>query len=164
MSNTAALPRSESRSGYRWFPWAICGALGVVVVVNFTMAWLATSSSTGLVTVHAYQEGTHYNDVLAQAAEQDALGWKSRVAVDGRTLTVTITGADGQPIDGLAVNSWLTSPVLPQPDGKPFALTAGANHTYTATIDVPQAGQWEVHIHAKQDKESYYTAQRLFIR
>lgn len=164
MSNALPLPRAATRSGYRWFPWIFAGVMGVVVMVNIGLAWVATTSSTGLVTVHAYQEGTHYNDVLAQAAEQDALGWKSRVSAENGTISVRLTDAQGQALDGLDVRVWLTSPVTPDPDSATTALAAAADHSYSATLAPPHPGQWDVHVHAKRDGHNYYAAQRVLIR
>lgn len=63
-------------SSYRWIPWAIAGALGVVVAVNGALAYFAVTSSTGLVSEHPFTDGNTYNRVLDAAAAQDALGWR----------------------------------------------------------------------------------------
>lgn len=84
----------------RWIPWCFAGGMLLVVAVNAVMVWLALSSFTGVATSRAYDRGRTYNDVLTEAARQDALGWRATTALDGSELRVRVTDAAGAPVAG----------------------------------------------------------------
>lgn len=84
----------------RWIPWCFVGGMLLVIAVNAVMVWLALSSFTGVATSRAYDRGRTYNDVLAEAARQDALGWRAATTLEGGELRVRVTDAGGAPVPG----------------------------------------------------------------
>src|SRR5579863_1286884 len=66
---------------------------GVVFVVNFYMAHLATSTFSGEVVENSYVASQRFNGWLDKAAREKALGWRVKAArrADGRVL-VTVAG------------------------------------------------------------------------
>ena len=77
-----------------WHMFAILFSFfGVVFVVNFYMAGLASSTFSGEVVGNSYVASQHFNTWLDEAAREKALGWKATVSrqVDGK-LAVSITG------------------------------------------------------------------------
>lgn len=156
-------------SSYRWIPWVIAAGLGVVVVVNGALAYLAESSSTGLVTEHPYENGTEYNRVLAVAAASDALGWHGRLgfaAAPGSRegeLAVEITDRAGRPLPGLTVSAVVVSPVEPRPDLRLPLAEAGAGR-YRAPLALGRLGQWEVRVAARRGSDFFEFAQRIVIK
>jgi len=154
---------------YRWIPWAFAASLGVVVVVNGAMAYLATTTSTGLVTEHPYTDGTEYNRVLAAAAASDALGWHEKLgfaatagARDG-DLFVELSDRSGAKLDGLSVKAVVVRPVEPLPDiDVPLAETE-AGH-YQAHLALSRPGQWEVRVAARRGDDIFQFAQRIIVK
>ena len=153
-------------NGYRWFPWAIAVALGCVMAVNGALAYLASSSSTGLVTEHPYESGNGYNRVLAAAAASDALGWHvALTAPQSRrgALSVVLSDRDGKPLAGLEVSAVIVRPVEPLPDlALPLAETAPGR--YQAPVTLSRPGQWEVRIAARRGGELFQYAQRIVVK
>jgi len=156
-----------SRS-YRWFPWAIAGALLVVVIVNAAMAYIAVVSSTGLVTEHPYDQGNDYNRILDAGAAQDALGWHGTIdfAATGPShgrLAVRVTDRAGQPLRGLAVVAKIVRPVEPLPEIALALPEVSAGH-YAAAAVLQKPGQWEVRIVARRDPDLFEFAERIIIK
>ena len=52
------------------------GGFGVVVAVNFTMAFYATSGFSGVVVKNSYVASQKYNEWLDEAERQEATGWQ----------------------------------------------------------------------------------------
>ena len=67
----------------RWIPWAFVGGMTLVVVVNLIMVYYAVSTFTGVTVPRSYERGRGYDEVLAEAARQDALGWQAEVTLAG---------------------------------------------------------------------------------
>lgn len=59
---------------------------GIVIAVNFTMAYHATSGFGGVVVKNSYVASQKFNGWLEEAQRQEALGWSARVErmADGR--------------------------------------------------------------------------------
>ncbi len=71
------------------------GAFGIIIAVNFTLAWQAVATFPGLEVKNSY--------VASQSFEQDraaqvALGWDVSARVEGGDLILTILDADGAPV------------------------------------------------------------------
>jgi nitrogen fixation protein FixH len=107
-------------SNCSWVPWAIAGALGVVVAANVALAYFAAESSTGLVSEHPFESGNGYNRVLDAGAAQDVLGWRAalRFAPSGPRrgeVTAEFVDAAGRPLSGLQVTAEVVRPIEPLP-------------------------------------------------
>lgn len=82
-----------------WHMTAILvGFFAIVMAVNFTMARLAFSTFGGKVVENSYVASQQYNDLLARAEAQDALGWTQSLTLDAaRHVRLGIT-ANGQAV------------------------------------------------------------------
>jgi len=67
----------------------------VVVVVNFTMAIVATRGFGGTVVDNSYVASQRYNEWLAAARRQDELQWTETVSRSDEQLSLRVTTADG---------------------------------------------------------------------
>ncbi|HXZ01191.1 MAG TPA: FixH family protein [Stellaceae bacterium] len=153
---------------YRWIPWSFAGALGVVVMVNGALAYLAVSSSTGLVTEHPFESGNGYNRVLAAAAAQDALGWHGTLAfaaagAETGEIAVELVDRAGQKLTGLAVTALVTRPVEPLPDTSLTLIEAGDGR-YRGPVALARPGQWDVHVVARRGGDVFQFAQRIVVK
>lgn len=127
----------------RWIPWAFVGGMALVVVVNGIMAYYAISTFTGVTVPRSYERGRGYDQVLAEAARQDALGWKAEVTLAGGALTVSATDREGRAIPG-RIEGVLLRPL----EGLelPLDFTARGTGRWAAEATPPQRGQWEARL------------------
>lgn len=127
----------------RWIPWAFVAFLTTVVVVNGIMVWFALTTFTGVTVPRAYERGRGYDQVLAEAARQDALGWSARVTFAGSTLRVAVTDRAGLPVPG-RIDGAMLRPIEGDSVALAFAAT-GAGH-WEAPLPALRAGQWEARL------------------
>jgi nitrogen fixation protein FixH len=127
----------------RWIPWAFVGGMLLVVVVNGIMAYYAVSTFTGVTVTRSYERGRGYEQVLAEAARQDALGWKADVTLGGGLLAVSAADRDGRPLPG-RIEGVLLRPL----EGLelPLDFTARGTGRWVAEAAPPQRGQWEARL------------------
>jgi nitrogen fixation protein FixH len=127
----------------RWIPWAFAGGMALVVVVNGVMAYYAISTFTGVTVPRAYERGRGYDQVLAEAARQDALGWNAEVTLAGGALSVIATDREGRAIPG-RIEGVLLRPL----DGSelPLDFVARGTGRWAAEALPPQRGQWEARL------------------
>lgn len=127
----------------RWIPWAFVGGMMLVVVVNAVMVWFALSTFTGVSTPRAYDRGRTYNDVLAEAARQDALGWQARVTLAGGIVTVDIRDPQNAPVHGELLGA-LHRPL--NREAVPLHFREVGPGRFTAEVVNLPAGQWEARL------------------
>ena len=151
----------------RWIPWLFVGGFLVVFAANGLMITLAFQSWTGLGTESPYERGIHYNDNLAAAREQDRLGWHHDVRIESQApklvrLVVALTDDRRQPVFVDTVTAQL---IRPTHEGFDFEarLDARGGGRYSATLEFPLSGQWDVQLLARQGNDSYQARQRVLI-
>lgn len=127
----------------RWIPWAFVGGMGLVIVVNAVMVYYAISTFTGVTVPRSYERGRGYETVLAEAARQDALGWRAEVSLTGGALRVVATDREGRPVHG-RVEGILLRPLEGMELPLAFAPTGGGR--WAAEIAPPRPGQWEARL------------------
>ena len=160
----STLPRTQDFDPKRstWIPWVFVGGMLLVVVVNGFMAYTALSTFTGVTTGRSYDRGRSYNQVLAEAARQDALGWTARVALEGKVLTVTVADREGLPVGG-RVEGVLHRPLEGAELRLDFAV-AGPGR-FIAFAEPSAAGQWDARLTLHGERgERLDIRQRLFVR
>lgn len=140
MNQPAHDPQGYDPGRGRWIPWIFVVGMLVVILVNSVLIVSAITSFTGLTVSSPYDRGRSYNQILAEAARQDALGWQLAATVAGGRITVTARDRAGAPVTGV-----LEAHLLRPLDGERVGLPdgAGAGHF---VLDLPQlrAGQWEL--------------------
>ncbi len=94
---TGTPPATPRRPFTGWHMTAILVVFfGIVIAVNFTMAYIAVSGFGGTVVDNSYVASQNYNRWLAEGRAQAALGWQLSTARDdaGRVVA-TVNDADG---------------------------------------------------------------------
>lgn len=129
----------------RWIPWIFVGAFAVIIAVNAVMVWFAVSSFSGLAVQGPFDRGRHYDDVIAEAERQRALGWTADVAVRDGRIVLAVAGRDGAPLDRLEVTGVLARPAEALAP-VPLALHADGGGRYSAAVRPPKAGQWDARL------------------
>jgi len=167
----AASP-SKPRQRSWWFPWIIVAFFTVVISVNGTMIYFATSTFTGLDTEGHYAKGLKYNDNLEGVRKQAELGWSDKTAFvlegqngEGRDgmLRVDFTDKDGQPLPGLKVFAIVTRPTHVGYDFE-VLLSGVGNGVYGAAATLPLPGQWDIRILASRGEQTYQRVQRVQVK
>ena len=151
----------------RWIPWAIVGFFGVIIAVNAVMLWFALGTFNGLSYKEAYDRGVHYNETLAEAEAQHALGWQvalSSERVGPRQILVVLELADkvGAPITAAGVEGALVRPVQEGNDLQ-VSLTHQGGGRYLGRVTAPLAGQWDLDLVIVAGEDHYRVQERLMI-
>lgn len=138
MSETTFDPRRG-----RWIPWTFVGGFAVVIAVNAILVWASISTFTGVTVPRAYERGRGYDQVLAEAARQDALGWASEVQLADGRIRVTVHDRDGRPVSG-RLDGVLRRPMTGE--DVPLDFRSGSAGAWSAATDAMQRGQWEARL------------------
>jgi nitrogen fixation protein FixH len=164
MAQALAIKRNRSR----WIPYAFVAFFGVVLLANGAMIWIAFATWTGLETESAYQKGLAYNRVLDQAEAQAALGWRVDLAfaqADARALAVKLALADrhGNLIENARISTTFFRPTHEGHD-RIAAIAHRYGGEYEARVELPLAGQWEVHLSIERASEVWRETRRVYLR
>jgi len=146
-----------------WIPWIFVGGFGVVTAVNAVMIWFAVSTFSGLDRDEPYLRGIGYNEVLAEADRQDALGWRAELAATDDRLAVDVVNAGAMPLSGAIVHAHVTRPVDAALDFS-TDLAPVSPGRYVALVDWPAQGLWEVLVTIERDGRHYQHHRRVVVR
>lgn len=148
----------------RWIPWAIVAFFCVVAILDGIFVYLATSTHTGVVTDHAYEEGLRYNETVAAADAQTALGWQGEVQFDdaSKSLHFILQDANGALIEGATVHAELMRPTQAGMDFK-AAMVQTEGGEYSAALEFPEPGLWDVRIFVEWKQKQYQQTKRLVV-
>jgi nitrogen fixation protein FixH len=127
----------------RWIPWVFVGGMALVVAVNGLLVWFSLSTFTGVTVPRAYERGRGYDAVLAEAARQDALGWRGDITLEAGVLRLAMQDAAQQPLHG-RVEGVLLRPL--EGVEVPLGFTATGNGRFAARLEPLRAGQWEARL------------------
>jgi nitrogen fixation protein FixH len=142
---------------------------GVMLAVNAVFIYLALSTFSGLERPSAYQDGLKYNETIEEARAQDALGWSHKVALSpvGR-IELTVTGASGEPVPGLAVSGRIERPVATD-TRRELVLSEVREGVYAADADGIGPGNWILTLSAAKARPGgkdavYRLKERLWLK
>ena len=138
MSTTMTEPRRSA-----WIPWVFVGGMLLVIAVNAVLVVAAVTTFTGVTVPGAYDRGRAYNQVLAEAARQDALGWRAEVSAERGLLRVAVRDREGLPVAG-RLDGMLRAPV--EGTELPIVPVAVAPGAWQAVLEAPRPGQWQVRL------------------
>ena len=114
---------------------------GVVIVVNFYMAHLASSTFSGVVVENSYVASQHFNRWLDEAKAEDALGWHAAATreADGR-VGIALKGVPA----GAVVTGGAWHPLGQQAD-RPLKFAATPDGRFVSAEAIP-AGRWTIRL------------------
>jgi nitrogen fixation protein FixH len=150
-------------SAWRFFPWAVIGGLGIVVLVNAGMVFAALHSFPGQAGSEDFALSNHYDAVLDREARDAALGWTVTAVADdsGRPL-VMLTQRDSTPLRGASVAASAERPIgAPQPRTLGFRETTPGH--YLADAALPVFGQWELTLSASVGGSAMTITRRVVV-
>jgi nitrogen fixation protein FixH len=153
----------RQNSHWRLYPYAVAACLGVVMVVNFGMAWTALSTFPGVATRDVFNHSNSYDQVLAAAAREAALGWSLQADLQQGRPVVVLAGRDGQPLTGVRLEGSADRP-LGADDAVDLAFQPFAPGRFVAGRALDTPGQWELRLIASQDGRTLHATRRLVVR
>ncbi|MGJ8627356.1 MAG: FixH family protein [Sulfitobacter sp.] len=120
-----------------WHVFAMfVGAFTVIIGVNLTLAFQAVATFPGVVTKNSYISSQHFD---ADRLAQDGLGWDVGASVKNGLLHLTITDANGVPVQPTVVGVTLGRATHVNDDITPAFSWNGTD--LTAPVDVVP-GYW----------------------
>lgn len=132
---------------------------GVVIAVNLFMARVAIGTFGGTVVDNSYVASQKFNTWLEQAREQDKLGWKVAMTLDGARRAEVRVAVQGEPLTGIAATAVAEHPLGRAPDVA-LAFVDTGDGVLRATTPLPD-GRWLVRLTLTRDGKTVRRAQIL---
>lgn len=122
--------------------FAMIAFFGVIFAVNGVFLYQAIGSYTGIVADEPYRKGLEYNQRIAAAQRQDALGWqhKVRLSAEGQ-LEIVFESASSVTPAGLNVTATVGRPSTAQKDIA-VKLVEGRTGVFAADVGKLEEGTW----------------------
>jgi hypothetical protein len=132
----------DSRPWYRYsWPWILIAGPAVVVVAGIITAWIATTTSDGLVADDYYKQGLAVNQKLARNDAAAAMQLEARLRLaDGRIELKLISRADATLPARIHVT--LAHPTRGGEDQK--LILVGKKGAYAGQMAALGPGRWQV--------------------
>lgn len=116
---------------------------GVIIVVNLALAYNAVATFPGLVVKNSYVASQTFD---ADRAAQLALGWQAEAQVRRGDLILTLTDANGNPVEDAEVTGVFGRATTVRDDQRPEFVFDGA--VWRAPVTLPGGGNWDLHLSA----------------
>lgn len=142
MSKNSAIRIAKPWYREPW-PWYLMSGPFIVIVAAFATAWIAYSSSDGLVADDYYKQGLAVNQTLSRSREASNLGLevKARFTAEGVDLSLRSL-TDEKFVPPKTLNLTLSHPTRAGLD-QTVALNV-ANGRYAGKLRLPASGHWLV--------------------
>ena len=142
---------AAAKQEFRFTGWHMLAILvsffGVVIVVNFTMAFLANKTWTGLVVPNSYVASQKFNEEAAIARKQREMGWQESLSLSEGKIIITLKDRQGAPLEKMNVTIDIGHPVADRFDHH-LILSEEAPGIYSAPAEIG-IGQWDADVLAK---------------
>lgn len=135
-----------SKKEFRFTGWhalgVFVGSFTIIISVNLALAFNAVSTFPGLETKNSYISSQTFDD---RRAAQESLGWDVKAALADGQLVLSITDADGRPVQAGTLVATVGRPTNTSQDRMPdFAFNGRA---YVAR-EVLDPGNWDLWLKA----------------
>ncbi|GEO85038.1 MULTISPECIES: FixH family protein [Alphaproteobacteria] len=156
----------EQKAGFVFTGWHMLAIMvaffGTVFTVNFTMAYFASSTWSGLVVPNTYVASQEFNDKAAAIRGMLATGIKGKLEVKGQQIHYTLMLPGNRPVVADKVTAHFKRPVGEKQDFFAEFQATDAGH-YEATGPV-LPGYWIVEVIATRDgKTIMHEANRIAV-
>ncbi|MEM9330889.1 MAG: FixH family protein [Pseudomonadota bacterium] len=141
--------------------FSMIGFFGVIIAVNFTMAYLAKGSWTGLVVKNSYVASQHFNEGLEKAEAQRRAGLSSSLAYARGKLLLELKTGDAFIPNAYELVADIGRPAYEQEDQTLSFAGAGA-HAYVLDINL-DPGVWQVTVRSQTSGFAYRRDARIFV-
>jgi hypothetical protein len=132
--------KTATKPWYRepW-PWLLMAGPAIVIVAGIVTAWLAVTSSDGLVTEDYYKQGLAAGETLARSRHAEALGLQAGLRLTAEGVQVRLNGNGQVPMpDALTV--MLSHPTRAGLDQQSRLRRDG--EVYAGAMHLPASGHW----------------------
>lgn len=148
---------SENITARKFTGWHMTAILvvffGIIMAVNFNMARLAIGTFGGTVVDNSYVASQNYNRWLADAREQEALGWKTRVSLTQDRFVQIAASKDDAPLTGVMATGTAEHPLGQAPSiDLDFIVTGDGKLQSKAKLP---AGRWNAIISLRSGPDIY---------
>ena len=116
----------------------------VIIAVNLTMAFFASSSWTGLVVKNTYVASQEFNHKAEVGRAQAALGWNAALDIGDGRIAYRLTRKGGSPVHAAHATTTLRRPVTDTQD-RTLELLPDAAGTLIAEAQIAD-GSWIIEI------------------
>jgi nitrogen fixation protein FixH len=131
--------------------WMVLAFFGAVIAINVGFSIAAIRTFPGEEETHAFAQGLHYNEFLAQRRAGEALGWSAAVVLDaegrGAVLDIAMVDRAGAPLSGLVFEGELRRPIDADLDRALQFHDLGGGR-YRAIVGPLHEGQWRLRAEA----------------
>ena len=119
------------------------GAFGVIIAVNLALAWNAVATFPGLEVKNSYVASQEFDE---KRDAQVSLGWQVSARATGGLLVLSITDANGAPVEVAELDAVLGRATHVKDDVKPSFEFDG--RAYVAPAELAP-GNWNIRMTAK---------------
>jgi nitrogen fixation protein FixH len=154
------LSATRPRSAWNFFPHALIAGLLVVVLVNAGMVLSALRTFPGVAALDVFDHSNAYDQVLAQAAREAALGWSVQPVGEVPSPVLILRGQDGQPLTGATVASEARRPLGPDM-ATHLVFREVAPGRYVAESALPALGQWDLRLLVAHAGQTLHATRRI---
>ncbi len=157
---------AETRKAFTFTGWHMLAIMlaffGTIITVNFTMAYFATSTWSGLVVKNTYVASQEFNGKTAAIKEMLATGIAGDLSVDTKGMRYRLTLPNNVPVVADSVLAHFKRPVGEHQDFELVMTPAGDGLYLAETAVLP--GSWIVEIKAtKGGKMIMHEAKRVSV-
>jgi nitrogen fixation protein FixH len=138
---------------------SMLGFFGLVIAVNFTMAWFASSTFGGTVVDNSYVASQQFNGWLKQSRDQAALGWAPALSLNASRHPVLAVRIDGAAQPGFTATGTAYHPLGRAPDVA-LVFDRGANGDLISRTALPP-GRWYARITISRNGQVMRVAETL---
>lgn len=145
--------------------WHMLGVLilffGTIITVNFTLAFYANSTWSGLVVKNGYVASQEFDEVTAEKRRQLALGWTADTDYSDGVFSVTMTDAEKRPLRNAVVTARIGHPVEANED-RTVTLIEQGDGRYSADTEL-NPGPWAAFLNVVDTQGQVWTREIRFL-
>lgn len=132
----------DSRPWYRHhWPWILMAGPAVVVVAGIVTAWIATTTSDGLVADDYYKQGLAVNQMLARNDAAAAMQLEARLRLAAGQIDIKLASRADAPLPA-RLRVTLAHPTRGGEDQK--LILSGEKGVYSGGVTALGPGRWQV--------------------
>jgi nitrogen fixation protein FixH len=140
---------------------------GVMFVANGLLVYYALGTFSGGDRPDPYRSGLNYNETIAAADRQAALGWQTDVAYDAPAKRLTLRYSDhgGSPVSGLNLAATLSRPATDRED-QTLTFHEFSEGVYVSDVAL-EPGGWVLSVLSSTDEGGeplHRLKRRLFVK